>query len=162
LNTTSGKVGVLWHFAAAFVLAAILYASAFFTDHHLRTRRGPWQLTFAAQPDSPTRLTIHQPALGLTNIHIILHEEFDRAIQDTVHFHAPGQPVPIGHVKYEDLTYLPGVVTLELFGHEIELLPRVLYVNRQAQPWRSDTTLHLHPEDRLPSLEDPLPKKRRY
>jgi hypothetical protein len=162
LNTTPNKISVLWHFAAAFLLAAILYAAGFFTDQHLRTRRGPWEVTFSAQPGEHPRLTIQQPALGVTNLHL----EFPGAIADaahgTVRFHAPEQPVPFGHVKYEDLTYLPGVVTLELFGHEVELLPRVLYLNRQAQPWRSDTTIELHPEDRPPTLDEPLPRKPRY
>jgi hypothetical protein len=153
---------VLWHFLAAFLLAAILYAGVFLTDQHLRTRRGPWEVTFTARPGESPQLTIHQPALGLAHVQIRFPGETVDPVDETVRFAVPEQPVPIGRVKYEDLTYLPGVVTLELFGHEIELLPRVLYLNRQAQPWRSEAILHLHPEDRPATLEEPLPKKRRY
>jgi hypothetical protein len=39
--------------------------------------------------------------------------------------------------------YLPGTVTLELFGHEIELLPRVLIIDRKEHPWKSGTTISL-------------------
>jgi hypothetical protein len=162
LNATPRKLNVLWHFLAAFLLAAIVYSSVFFIDHQLRTRRGPWEVTFTAQPGDPPRLTINQAGLGLSNVHIEFPGEVADTVQEKVRFHSPEQPVPLGRVVYEDLTYLPGVVTLELFGHEIELLPRVLYLNRQAQPWRSDVTIPLLPEDRLPILEEPRPKKRRY
>jgi hypothetical protein len=162
LNATPRKLNVLWHFLAAFLLAAIVYSVVFFVDYQLRTRRGPWEVTFTVQPGDTPRLTINQSALGLNNVHIEFPGETADTVQETVRFHSPEQPVPLGRVLYEDLTYLPGVVTLELFGHEIELLPRVLYLNRQAQPWRTNTTISLLPEDRLPSLDEPLPKKRRY
>ena len=60
-------------------------------------------------------------------------------------------------VKYADLTYLPGVITLELFGHEIELLPRTLYVNRHAIPWTAGTNLTLHASDRPDAWPEPIP-----
>lgn len=153
---------MLWHFGAAFLLAALVYAGVFLIDQHLRTRRGPWEVRFSAGPGSDPVLTIHQGALGLTNVRIWFPDEPSDPVDVTVRFDAPEQPVPLGRVKYEDLTYLPGVVTLELFGHEIELLPRVLYINRRAQPWRSDAEIHLRPTDRPDNLDEPRPKKRRY
>jgi hypothetical protein len=37
-----------------------------------------------------------------------------------------------------DATSLPGTVAFELFGHEIQLLPRVLTIDNQERPWRSN------------------------
>ena len=36
------------------------------------------------------------------------------------------------------VTVLPGTVTLEFAGHEVELLPRTLYLNRRPHPWQSE------------------------
>jgi hypothetical protein len=44
-----------------------------------------------------------------------------------------------------DTTFLPGTVTLQVFNHEIELLPRVLVIDGQEHPWLSESTITLHP-----------------
>jgi hypothetical protein len=44
-----------------------------------------------------------------------------------------------------DTTFLPGTVTLEVFNHQVELLPRVLVIDRQEHPWLSESTITLHP-----------------
>ena len=38
---------------------------------------------------------------------------------------------------------LPGTATFELFGHEIQLLPRVLIIDRREYPWRPNATITL-------------------
>jgi len=53
--------------------------------------------------------------------------------------------VPFGTCVFMDTTFLPGTVTLRLYGHEIELLPRVLVIDQQEHPWISDSTITLHP-----------------
>jgi hypothetical protein len=42
-----------------------------------------------------------------------------------------------------DPTFLPGTLTFRLFGHEIELLPRVLMLDHQEHLWRSDEVIRL-------------------
>jgi hypothetical protein len=44
-----------------------------------------------------------------------------------------------------DTTFLPGTVTFELFGHEIELLPRVLMIDHEERPWLSNHPITLYP-----------------
>jgi hypothetical protein len=56
--------------------------------------------------------------------------------------------VIFGRVLYEDLTILPGVVTFDLFGHEIELLPRTLIINKKEIPWKSESVLELWPTNK--------------
>jgi hypothetical protein len=51
--------------------------------------------------------------------------------------------VPFGKCVFMDTTFLPGTVTFQLFGHEIELLPRVLVIDRQEHAWRPDMTIAL-------------------
>ncbi len=46
-------------------------------------------------------------------------------------------------MRFMDTTSLPGTVVLKLFGHEIQLMPRVLTVDKKERPWRSEETLAL-------------------
>jgi hypothetical protein len=43
-----------------------------------------------------------------------------------------------------DTTFFPGTVTLRLFEHEIELVPRVLVIDLQEHPWLSESTITMH------------------
>jgi hypothetical protein len=115
-------------------LAALLfYAAGFGLNEHLRWRRGPWEVRF--EPGTEPRLIVNQPRLGISGVTLLFPGETAEGPATVVRFETPHQTIPFGSVKYDDLTYLPGVVTLDLFGHEIELLPRTLYVNREAIPW---------------------------
>jgi hypothetical protein len=42
-----------------------------------------------------------------------------------------------------DTTFLPGTVALSLFGHEVQLLPRVLTIDKVEKAWRSGETISL-------------------
>ena len=150
---------ILPHLAGALALAVIIYAGGFWLDQHLRTHRGPWVIEFALAPDDSPLLVIHQDGLGIHDVRVLFPGEAVAGPSSTVRFDAPERPVPWGRVKYEDLTYLPGVVTLELFGHEIELLPRTLYVNRRERGWITGTNITLTAADRPASLPEPLPTR---
>ena len=63
--------------------------------------------------------------------------------------------MPIGEVIYEDLRSMPGVVTFNLFGHEIELLPRVLIVNKKEVPWKPQAMIELSATNKLPTAPKP-------
>ena len=58
--------------------------------------------------------------------------------------------VPFGKCIYQDLMFLPGVVTMNLLGHEIELMPRTLVIDKKEIPWTADkgkiVILPLEPE----------------
>ena len=45
--------------------------------------------------------------------------------------------IPFGEIVFQDLTFLPGTVTLNLFGHEVELLPRVLIIDKEEHAWKT-------------------------
>ena len=52
--------------------------------------------------------------------------------------------VPFGKCVFLDPLFLPGTVTFEMFGHEIQLLPRVLTIDKVEHPWRNGETIRLH------------------
>jgi hypothetical protein len=147
--------GLTKHLLLAFLIALMVYAGFFSLDQHLRRTRGPWRVTFATEPSGDASIAISQPRVGVTNLKIILAGEKATNVPVPVLFDFPQRPVPFGKVKFEDLTYLPGTVTLDLFGHEIELLPRTLIINRREIPWQSGTTVVLAATDKIPGLAAP-------
>jgi hypothetical protein len=144
----------------ALVLATVFYAGGFALNEHLRQRRGPWEVTFGATPTGAATLLIRQPRLGIGPVEILFDGCPFTNPTATVRFDTPHLPLPFGRVKHDDLSYLPGVVTLEAFGHEVELMPRALLLNRRAQDWNTGSTRVLSTNDRPESLPEPRPTRR--
>ena len=153
--------GIRKHLVAAFLIAAALYVAGFALDQHLRSRRGPWEVTFTREPSGDPALIVQQPRLGIRDVKIVFAGESASHRVETVAFDRPARTPPFGRVKFDDLTVLPGTVTLEFAGHEVELLPRTLYLNRRPHAWQNGTTIILKPEDNLPVLAEPGTGRRR-
>ena len=138
------------HFLLAFLLAVICYAFFYHNIENRRTRKGPWQVTFTNDFNGNPALIVNQPKLAITNVEIVLSDQKVQSvlIPATILFGQP-QPVPyslpLGRCVFMDTTFLPGTVSLEVFNHEIELLPRVLVIDRQEHPWLSQSIITLHP-----------------
>ncbi|MBU6398762.1 MAG: hypothetical protein KGS61_00455, partial [Verrucomicrobia bacterium] len=145
--------GMLKLFLSAFVIAVFAYVSFFSCDAFLRTRYGPWQVTFESDAAGTPAIVINEPKVGVTNVKMIFSGEkvAERQMATDVALNIPRKPVPFGKVIFDDLMYQPGNVTFDLFGHEIQLLPRALTVNKKEIPWRANTTLTLSPKDKLPT-----------
>jgi len=144
------------------LLALAIYIGGFKFDQHLRTRRGPWQVTFTSDHSGAPAIIINQQKLAIANLEIVFAGETTTNAPGTVAFDFPEKPMPFGKVKFEDLTYLPGTVTFDFFGHEIELIPRTLYINRKARPWKCNETITLTTADKPASLPEPKPGKKKY
>lgn len=148
----------LKHFLLAFLIALTLYLVAFNGIEHLRYRKGPWQATFTAGSDDVPVLVVSQPALNITDLKITFPDEKTTNRSPTITFRQPRPTpydVPFGRCIFEDLTFLPGTVTFDLFGHEIELLPRVLIVNKKQLAWRSGAMITLFATNRLANRSQP-------
>ncbi len=140
------------------LLAVAIYAGGFALDQHLRTRRGPWEVTFTTEPSGAPAILVNQRKLNVANLKIVFLGETRTNVHDAVVFDVPQKPIPFGKVKFEDLTYLPGTVTFDFFGHEIELLPRTLYINRKAYPWTPNEAITLSLADKPVALPEPKAK----
>jgi hypothetical protein len=140
------------------LLALAIYAGGFALDQHLRTRRGPWEVTFTNEPTGAPAIIVNHRNLNVANLRIVFLGETVTNGHGLVVFDVPQRPVPFGRVKFEDLTYLPGTVTFDFFGHEIELLPRTLYINRKAHPWRSNEDITLSTTEKPATLSEPKGK----
>jgi hypothetical protein len=151
----------LKHFIIAFLLALAGYALFYAAIEHRRTRLGPWDVTFISAAGAPA-IVINQPSLHITNVQIRFAGQAAAGPDTQLRFDQPQQvpyDVPFGKCIFMDTTFLPGTVTFQLYGHEIELLPRVLIVDHQDLTWRSDANLALQPEAETNAQTSPNPKR---
>ena len=146
--------GMFKQMVMVFAAALVLYVSAYSFDRHLRLKNGPWAVTFTSESNGDPAIVVTEPRLKIADLKIVFVGEKTSAtnLPGRVVFDAPAQRLPFGECIFDDLMYLPGTVTFNLFGHEIELLPRVLIVNHQEHPWKSGSTIRLSPEDK-PTLK---------
>jgi hypothetical protein len=142
--------GAIRHFVLAFVLALICYAGLYKLIEHRRVQKGPWEVTFTNNAAGAPVLLINQPKLAISDVQIVFPEDrmpYTNAV-GTLIFDQPQpvpHPVPFGKCLFMDTTFLPGTVTLQVFGHEIELLPRALIIDRQDHLWVQNASFSLHP-----------------
>ncbi|HEV8541142.1 MAG TPA: hypothetical protein VGR78_02010 [Verrucomicrobiae bacterium] len=150
------------HLIIAFVLAVGLYALFFSCDQKVRTRKGPWEVQFTTNAEGFAMIVVDQRTLQISNVQIVFLAEHASNF-GIVAFDAPLKPIPFGQTKFEDLTYLPGSEAFNFFGHEVELLPRTLYLNKKEQPWVSGKAYLLHKDAKLrPEMSYDPRKKRRF
>ena len=134
--------------ALVFVAALALYLAAYSGIEHRRVRKGPWEVTFTNDASGAPMISIFQPRLGLTNVQIV----FPGATQSgsnaatTLAFAQPRPvpfDVPFGKCIFMDTTFLPGTIVFDMFGHEVQLIPRVLTIDKQERPWQSGAVITL-------------------
>jgi hypothetical protein len=132
------------------------YGVVFSWVEYRRRKNGPWEFTFTQSDQLPT-LVISHVKLGLTNITI----QFTAAaaptnLSQTIKFeHGQVAPfdLPFGKCVFLDTLFLPGSVTCEIFGHEIQVLPRTMTIDRVEYPWTTGQKILLtnRPSATLPS-----------
>ena len=121
----------------AFAAALTLYVVSFSFIHNKRVGKGPWEAVFQTDESGNPALLVKQKKLGISQ-----RIEFSGItlpqtnLVSPIFFSDPTQTtVPFGKVIFQDLTFLPGTVTLDLFGNEVEFLPRVLIINKIEHHW---------------------------
>jgi len=136
--------GAIKHFAITFAIAVVLYIAGFGWIQHRRVFKGPWEITFATDGAGQPSLMISEPKLKISQkiafpdqkiapANLTRVERFDEAVTN----------LPFGGMIFQDPTFLPGTATMRLFGHEIELLPRVLIIDKKEIPWRAGQTVEV-------------------
>jgi hypothetical protein len=138
----------LKHFVFAFVIALLFYVIAYTAIEYQRTRKGPWRVTFTNAPAARPAMIIEQPTLAISNLQIVFTAQTNasnRSAQTIVFAQPRPVPyeVPFGECIFMDTTFLPGTVTFRLYGHEIELLPRVLIIDHEEHRWVSNEIIPL-------------------
>jgi hypothetical protein len=132
---------------AVFFVALTLYFVTYTAIEHRRNRNGPWEVTFTNDVAGAPALRIDQPRLAITNVLIVFTNAPIATNAATVTAFERPRPVPFdvpyGRCIFMDTTFLPGTIVFEMFGHEVQLIPRVLTIDKQEQPWRVDEEIAL-------------------
>jgi hypothetical protein len=132
------------HIALVFVFALFFYAATYTAIENRRTRTGPWLVTFLSEPGGAPSLIVNQPQLGISNARISFPGQSDSATNITLRFSQPNQvpfKEPLGQCLFMDTTFLPGTIVFNLYGHEVQLIRRILTIDRVEYPWKSESTL---------------------
>jgi len=138
------------------VITLIGYVVVFSWVENNRRKNGPWEITFTQVETSPA-LSINHVKLGFTNITVVFIEAAASTnLPQTIRFqHGQVAPfdLPFGKCVFLDTLFLPGTVACELFGHEIQLLPRTLTIDHLEHPWQSGEKILLtnRPSTTLPN-----------
>ena len=139
------KSELIWpNVIRAVVIAVVVYFAGFYFIEHRRTVKGPWEVTFGSDGQIPY-LLINQKTLRIKDFKIRFPGGITANASNPIEvaFDTPGKTAPFGQIKFSDLTFLPGTITFQLFGHTIELVPRVLGVDGKEHPWDAGTPLDL-------------------
>lgn len=144
-----------------FAVVAGLYLAVFYGIEYGNHRKGPWEVEFISDGTGNPSIVIYQPKLNISSVEIIFAGEkvsqtnlaqkalFERPF-DSLPF-----KMPLGEMIYQDLRTLPGVLTFNFFGHEVELLPRALIVDKKEVPWKSETVIELSAANKPAKIPKP-------
>jgi len=137
---------LLIQFILLFGLVLIGYVLVFGWIERRRVANGPWEVTFSAEAGR-AQLAISQTNLNIRDVSIVFPGVVAPSnVVERIAFtkaQNPPYPVPFGECIFQDLLFLPGTVTLKLFGHEIQMIPRTLTINRVERPWQNGETIEL-------------------
>jgi hypothetical protein len=142
------------HVAIPFGIAVLVYVIFYFGIEYRRTRKGPWEVTFTNDASGAPALVINQPNVGVTNLQITFSGETNRIEKTSLAFSQPHEvpyDIPFGKCVFMDTTFLPGTIVFDLFGHEIQLIPRVLTIDKKEMPWQSEKTIEVSGTNAAPA-----------
>jgi hypothetical protein len=136
--------GLLKHLAICSVIAVVFYVTVFGWLQHLRTAKGPWTADFRADTAGRPALLIFQTNLNISETIAFPGQNVQPSnFSRTIIFEATPPELPFGQLIYQDPTFLPGTVTLHMFGHQVEFLPRVLTIDKQEYPWKNGAVIEV-------------------
>ncbi len=120
--------------------------AVFYWVEHRRVAKGPWVVTFTTESDTPA-LVVNQHKLGIRDVRITFSGERTTTNTATILEFSQVRPVPFavpfGQCIFLDPLFLPGTVVLDVFGHEVQLMPRVLTIDKVERPWRTGEEIKL-------------------
>lgn len=119
--------------------ALAIYILAFALLQSCRTKKGPWRVVFLTDNAGTPGLLISQPKLKISErVTFADHKLAQKNMAHEIIFDDPNKTnVPFGEVVFQDLTFLPGTVTFNFFGHGVELIPRVLTIDKREHAWKT-------------------------
>jgi hypothetical protein len=139
-----------------FVSALVLYVLSFSFIQYRRTFRGPWHVVFLSDNNGTAGLLVTQSKLKISERIVFSGQKLSQSnvVHEFVFDDPTKSKVPFGEIVFQDLTFLPGTVTLHLFGHEVELLPRVLIIDKQEYAWKTGAVVSVTGPGKFQSVKE--------
>lgn len=146
------------HLLIGFAIALGLYATFFWFIESRRTAQSPWIVWFEVDASGHARLEISQQSLGLGPVEVRLTTATTNSMlaRTQVVFKTPKpvpRPMPAGRCLFEDLTFLPGTVALNVAGTDVQMLPRALTIGTNELPWRQARIIEVQPDGSIRVVE---------
>ena len=138
------------HLLIGFLIALGLYVTFFWFIEGRRTAQTPWTVSFEVDATGHAKLGISQKSLGLGPVEIRIANDTTNAPlpRTEVVFQKPKpvpRPAPVGRCLFEDLTFLPGTVALNVAGVDIQMLPRALTIGTNEFSWKQVRVIEVQP-----------------
>jgi hypothetical protein len=153
---------LLRHIAVPLGIAVVVYVIFYTWIEHRRARNGPWEVTFTRDVSGAPAILINQPKLAITNWQITFPGETNANTEATSLTFSQPKPVPydvpFGKCVFMDTTFLPGTIVFDVFGHEIQLIPRVLTIDKNEFPWQPNGAVAVSGTNVTPASPSLLPK----
>ena len=128
-----------------FLLTLFAYVTVFGACQAYRRRNGAWTITFDRSQDGTPVLRIEQPKLlaaGAVSLSFPGETVTRNDLPITAVFNYPiTNAMPFGPVIFVDTSQLPGDVTLNVFGHAVEIFPRTLRLDLREISWSPGTNI---------------------
>jgi len=136
--------GMFKHLAICAVMAVVFYVTTFGWIEHRRTFKGPWEINFRADAAGAPAIVISQTKLNISETLLFPGQTVRPAnFSRTLVFGQTPPELPFGELLFQDPIYLPGTVTMRLFGHQVEIFPRALTVDKKEYPWKSGSVIEV-------------------
>ena len=134
-----------------FIFALVIYILAFSYIQNRRTANGPWRVVFLSNSAGTPSLLVEQPKLNISKRITFPGQQLSHTnLAQAFVFDDPTKTnAPFGEIVFQDLTFLPGTVTFIFFGHELELLPRILIIDKEEHGWKSGATVFVTGEGKF-------------
>ena len=154
-------------FVGIFFTTLFLYVTFYGACAASRRKGGPWVLTQDRLADGTPVLRIeHHLLIGVSNVVSITFpgerapERFTNAPLRRIYSLPTTNALPFGPVEFVDVTFLPGTIALDAFGHLVELVPRTLFLDGHEIPWTPGTNIVANPANKLPREKRPSARKK--
>jgi len=136
------------HLLIAFLLSLALYVGAYWFIQSRRVADTPWVVTFHTIGNGQPEIEIRQESrqLGPVRVRIAAAHQTPSVEQQEVVFNEPKPvpfAVPMGQCIFQDTTFLPGTVVLEISGIRLQMLPRVLTIGTNEFPWTRNSLIEV-------------------
>ena len=139
------------HLLIGFLLAICLYVTFFWFIEGRRTAQTPWVVLYEVDAAGHVKLRVAQKSLGLGPVEIRIATATTNAPLPRTEavFQRPKpvpHPAPVGRCMFEDLTFLPGTVALNVAGTDIQMLPRALTIGTNEFSWKQVRVIEVQPD----------------